>query len=90
MVEFFRRDDRLHVRRGLTAARYIEKNLVIHMVDYTGDVFSFMHDNAGPKTARILQDYIAKISFQVIVALEEEWIKIPQETIVILCDAIFV
>ncbi|CAH1973217.1 unnamed protein product [Acanthoscelides obtectus] len=66
--EFIRRDDRFHGRRGLTAARYIEEMLAIHVVpydDYIGDEFTFMHDKATSHTARIVQDYIVEVCFRV-------------------------
>ncbi|ENN77521.1 hypothetical protein D910_12134 [Dendroctonus ponderosae] len=53
--EFIRRGDRVH-RRRLAAVRYIEEILAIHVVpyvDYIGDEFTFMPDNARPHTARI-------------------------------------
>ena len=61
--EFICRGDRVHGRRGLTAARYIEEILAIYVVpyvDYIGDEFTFMHDNARPHTARIVQAYIVE------------------------------
>ncbi|ERL88653.1 hypothetical protein D910_06037 [Dendroctonus ponderosae] len=60
--------DRVHRRGGLTAVRYIEEILAIHVVpyvDYIGDEFTFMHDNARPHTARIVQYYITEVGFRV-------------------------
>lgn len=63
---FIRRDDRGHGRGGLTGARYIEEILAIYVVpyvDYIGVELNFMHDNARPRTARIVQDYITEVLF---------------------------
>ncbi|KAH1028761.1 hypothetical protein HUJ05_002091 [Dendroctonus ponderosae] len=56
--------DRVHGRRSLAAVRYIEEMLAINVVpyiDFIGDEFTFMHDNARPHIARIVQDYIAEV-----------------------------
>ncbi|ENN73761.1 hypothetical protein D910_05445 [Dendroctonus ponderosae] len=66
--EFIRRGDRVHGRRSLAAVRYIEEMLAINVVpyiDFIGDEFTFMHDNARPHIARIVQDYIAEVGFWV-------------------------
>ena len=65
---FIRWDDRRHGRGGLTGARYIEEILAVHVVpyvDYIGNEFTFMHDNAKAHTSRIVHDYISEVGFQV-------------------------
>nr|CAH7769360.1 unnamed protein product [Callosobruchus chinensis] len=48
-------------RQALTAVRYIDEILidfVVPYVDFIGNNFILMHDNARPHTARITQQYI--------------------------------
>lgn len=113
--------DRRHGRGSITGARYIEEILAVHVipyVDYIGNAFTFMHDNARAHTSRIIHDCISEVGFrfmewpacspdlnliehlwdelkrrirarrraptsipELIVAVEEEWLNIPQETI---------
>ena len=65
---FIRWGDRRHGRGGLTGARYIEEILAVHVVpyvDYIGNEFTFMHDNAKAHTSRIVHDYISEVGFRV-------------------------
>ena len=67
-LAFIRRGDHVQGRGGLMAARYIEEILAVHVVpyvDYIGDEFLYMHDNARPHTSRIMQDCIREVSFRV-------------------------
>ena len=53
----------------LTAARYIADILEPHVMPYTifvGENFLFMHDNARPCTARIVQNYLNEIELPVL------------------------
>lgn len=65
---FIIRANRGQGRGGLTGARYIEEILAVHVVpyvDFIGDGFILMHDNARAHTAGIVQDYIGEVGFRV-------------------------